>query len=193
MYVAITLTEITGNERIQQMGQVSEDMPLHDLMMSCLEKADKFIPDGDRTDARHFWFNEKLIPFKDHIVRDLGGTMNVSVELRPDHYQVIMPKTGQGRFAIDPELTTAQVLDNLLGKKGASCCYYLVLNGKQILKDKETLYEQEALPYHGRLSQKETILTVRPKPNGKTTALATLLFLLGLGVSAGYFLAQIGK
>jgi hypothetical protein len=193
MYVFVTVSELTGNQKQQQLGQVADDTTLRGLLDLCLTRVDKYLPEQDRSDARHFWYNDQFVPFENRYLRDVTTTANVALELRPDYYMVHMPRRQAQRYAIDPELPVAQILDNLLEQKGASCCYDLLPRGGRPLDSRLSLWQQEVLPYHARLSQKETELLVRRKPGVWVAVIALLALSVALGLGAGYLLARLGS
>lgn len=191
MYVFVTLSELTGNDRHQHLGRMADDVTLRDLLVQCLTRVDRFIPEQDRSDARHFWYNDTFVPFENRYLRDVAEAANVTLELRPDHYQVQMLRRDPQRYAIDPELSVARILDDLLEQKGASCCYDLLSRGGRPLDPRRSLWQQEVLPFHARLSQQETELVVRRKPSVWASVAAWLAASTVLGLCVGYLLARL--
>jgi hypothetical protein len=192
MYVFVTLSELTGNERHQHLGRIEDDVTLRDLLAQCLGRVDRHLPERDRGDARHFWYNDAFVPFENRYLRDVAEAANVTLELRPDYYRVRIPRRQPTRYAIDPERSVAQVLDELMEQKGASCCYDLVSLAGRPLDARRSLWEQEVLPFHARLSQQETELIVRRKPSVWVSAAAWLAASAAMGLGIGYLLARLG-
>lgn len=190
MYVFVTVSELKGPEKQVSLGQVEDNVTFETLRQRCLERIDKYLPEQDRDDPRHFWFNDRLVPFERSYLRDLASTVNVTLELRPDRYQVELPNHRAGPYVIDPELTVARAIDRLLGFEGAWRCYHLLPRGGQPLREQESLLRQEVLPYHARLSQKETELVVRRKPQVIGWGLLVLAVSIGLGLLLGYLFKE---
>jgi hypothetical protein len=161
-------------------------MELCERVLRCV---DQDLPEGSRKYSRHFWFSDQFQPYERRYLRDVGSTVNVTLELRPDFYQVRLPGRDPDQFAIDPELASAIVVDRLMGD-GASRCYRLVPSGGQPIEDAHTLYERDLLPFHARLSQQERVVDVKRKPHFVVSALIILALsaLMGLilGIAFGH-------
>lgn len=192
LHVFVTIAELTGEQKQQHLGQLPDDTELRQVLDLCMARIEKYLPEQDRKDARHFWQGDQFLPFGQRYLRDVSTSANVSLELRPDYYLLAMPRRPAQRYAIDPELPVAQVLDTVIGQKGASCCYDLLPRGGRPLDHSQSLCRQDVLPYHARLSQKEIELVVRRKSSVWVSAAALLVALAAAGLGVGYLLARLG-
>lgn len=192
MFVFVTMAELTGPEKQVALGQVEDDVTLELLLKRCLERVDKYLPEKDRDIYRHFWFNDRFMPFERRYLRDIASTVNVTLELRPDYYQVELPREAAARHAIDPELNVARLIDILLGFEGAAQCYQLSVRNGATLRDEESLYNQQVLPYHARLSQSETVLVVRRRPQVAIWSAGLMGASAAAGLLVGWIFAHLG-
>ena len=192
MYVIVHVAEITGPEKTVSLQEVKDDVTLRTLLDRCLDRVDKYLPENKRTESRHFWHNDRFLPFEGAYLRDVAQAVNVTLELRPDHYRVTLPRENATTYAIDPELTVAQAIDELMGK-GQSCCYELLPRGGQPLPEASSLAAQDTLPYHARLSQKETELVVRRKTRVWKWSAALVAGFVLIGLLVGYEFARLAR
>src|SRR5690348_6439209 len=130
MYVFVTIGELTGKEKQVALGDLDDKTPLRDVFNQCMGRIDTYLPERDRADARHFWHNDHLVPFERNFLSDVAAAANITLELRPDHYHVELPKQATERYAINPELAVAQVIDSLMGQTEAWKCYDLLPRGQ---------------------------------------------------------------
>ena len=191
MYVFVTAAELTGKDKQLALGQVEEDITLETLKHRTMERIDPLLPEQDRDDSRHFWYNDRLIPLERTYLRDLAQTVNVTLELRPDTYQVELPRHSPERYAINPEMPVASAIDSLMGFAGAWQCYQLLPRGGEPLADETTLFQQGMLPYHARLSQQDTELMVRRRPQVTTWIAGVLAVSVVAGVLFGWLLKHL--
>lgn len=191
MYVFITVSELTGPEKRVSLGQVEDDVTLEALLQKCLERVDQYLPEQKRDESRHFWFNDRLIPFDRTYLRDLASTVNVTLDLRPDHFKVVVLNQPVAPYAINPELKVSQTIDSLLNKPDAYRCYELLPRGGQPLKEDDSLFSQQILPYHARQSQTETELVVRRKTVVIIWSLLILIGFIGAGLLLGFLAGRL--
>ncbi len=193
MYVFITASELTGQEKQVALGQIEDAMPLQTLLERCLQNIAKYLPEENRNVSRHFWYNDRLLPFENACLRDVASTVNITLELRPDYYQVTLPRQSATRYAIDPELSTSNAIDRLLNEVGASRCYELLPQGGAALAEEKTLLQQATLPYHARLEQKESELVIRRKPQAQLWCALLVAGFVVAGLALGFVLAHLMK
>jgi hypothetical protein len=193
MYVFVTVAELTGPAKQLSLGQVDEKITIKELMKRCRHEVDKQMPERDRDISRHFWFHDRLVTAERAYLADIATSVNVTLELRPDHYLVKLPGHGEERYAIDPELRVATTVDSLIGWQGAWQCYDLAPAGQAPLDPQTTMVEQKVLPFHARLSQQEAILVVKQKPQLAILVCAALVALVAIGLACGYLLAMLLK
>ena len=192
MYVIVHVAELSGPEKTVSLQEVKDDVLLKALLDRCLDRVDKYLPENRRNQSRHFWHNDRFLPFEGAYLRDVANAVNVTLELRPDHYKVELPHEKAATYAIDPELTTAKAIDALMGE-GRSCCYELLPRGGQPLPEESSLFEQKTLPYHARLAQTETELLVRRKPQVWKWSLALVACFVVTGWLLGYAFARLAR
>ena len=191
MYVFITVTELTGPEKQVSLGQVEDDVTLTTLLNQCLERVDQRLPEQKREDYRHFWFNDRFVPYDRAYLRDLASTVNVTLELRPDNFKVKLLDQSEATYAINPEEKVSKTIDLLLGKQEAWRCYELLPCDGQPLQEDSSLFSQKILPYHGRQSQIETTLVVRRKSVVIIWSVLIMIVFIGAGLLLGFLAARL--
>lgn len=191
-YVFITVSELTGDESQVQLGQVKEDITIDELLLRSLDRIARYLPEKDRKNSRHFWYNDQFVPKDGKYLRDLSPNTNVTLALRPDYYLVKLLNAKEEKYAIDPELTTAQAIDSILERQGAWRCFDMISDGGTPLVPTVHLWKQDILPYNYNLSQKEHILHIRRKNMAWALSAILITITILLGLITGYVAAKLG-
>jgi hypothetical protein len=194
MHVFVTIADLESRSRIQDMGQLPEHMTLWNLREMCLVRVAHQLETGARELSRHFWYNGELLPYKQGrtLIRDITQASSVWLELRPDYYYVQCGRRPPQIFAIDLELTTAEVIALLLawmGQRGNWQCYELAVHGKKNLTYERSLLEQGILPSLGTpLNRQSEVLVLRSRRTTLYWKAALLAAGIGLGFAIGYMI-----
>lgn len=188
MYVYVTVSELTGADRNLDLGQLPDTSSLSEIRRHSLEKISKKFTGEQMRYARHFWYNDQFLPFRNTRLIDLSNAGSISLELKLDRYKVRLPGDSKMReVAIDPEQTIDQVIEELMGD-GKSCCYLMREIGKKPLAPDETLYEQNVMPGMSQETRRIRELSVERKNSFLINALIISVFMIGLGFLLGYLL-----
>jgi hypothetical protein len=190
MHVFVTVSELTGRQRDLSLGDLEPNVTLEEVLQQCLNHIDKHLHESDRTDSRHFWFQNHIVPYTRRYLNDISSVANINLELRPDEYHVKLPGRRSGRYRFDPEKHVAWAIDRLMGYDGASCCFELLKSEGRPLQEDRSLLEQGALPYHTRLDQPDLPLVVRRKRRTYVTAGAILAVAIVAGLLIGYVISN---
>lgn len=190
MRVFVYVADVETPYRMQDMGQLSENMTLWDLRNACLRRVAHYIEPDMRDISRHFWYNEQFLPYRNErtLLRDITAAASVRLELRPDHYYVQVGKQPATLFVIDPELPVADVIDRCLGRAGASRCYELIGHAKRVLHPGHSLWEQGLLPVLGSSIKEQPLLLLRRKRSVTIWQSALLVLAALIGLAIGYLM-----
>jgi hypothetical protein len=121
----------------------------------------------------------------------VASSVNLTLELRPDDYRVKVLGRAEENYRINPELTVAKIIDQLMDEKGAWRCYDLAPLKAAPLSPSASLYDQRVLPYHSRYMQSEHILEIRRKPLTLVWSIGILVISIVLGLLVGLLIAQL--
>ena len=191
MYVFVSVGELTGKIKQVALGQVDENATMREVLDRCMVRIESYLPERDRADARHFWHEDRLVPFNLRYLSDVASAVNLTLELRPDYYHVKLPSRQEERYAINPELTVAQIIDQLMQQKGAWRCYDLAALKAPPLSPGASLYDQRILPFHARFMQQENVLAIRRKPMVAVWSVGILMAAVLLGLLMGFLAAHV--
>lgn len=169
------------------MGEVANNMPLKELRELCLGRVVHRIPDARRDISRHFWYNDRLLPFRDKrtVVGDITAAAAAVLYLRPDYYRIRLMRRTPTTYAVDLEAPIREVIDRCLNQEGAAECYELATMKGKVLDSERTLLDYRLLPFNRASGDQETELLIRKKrvvKRAMLTIIATvciLAFLLG--------------
>ncbi|GBC93881.1 hypothetical protein HRbin15_02383 [bacterium HR15] len=172
------------------MGQLPDNMTLWDLRDMCLRRVMHLLTPDIRDISRHFWYNERMLLYREQrmLLRDITAASSVVLELRPDYYRVRVGRQSPQLFAIDPELPVAAVIEHCLGQAEAWRCHELAVRGGPTLAIERSLWEQGILPSLKTPLQKQPELVLRQKRSIKIWKVALLAVALGLGFAIGYLI-----
>jgi len=151
LYVFVTVTELEGQGREQDLGNLPDTTPLQRVKDRVLMRIETQLPPDARGDPRHFWHNDRIQP-NNALLTDLAsGNDIVSLELRRDLYRIATPGGGNELAAFNPEETASAFIRNavqniLQRKHGAECCYELRLAGGDALDPDQDLFAQRTFP-----------------------------------------------
>jgi hypothetical protein len=187
-YVIVSITEVDASQREQNMGRFDERVSLWTLREECLRRVIHLLDPSVRDISRHFWYNEKFVPYEGgrKLLGDVTPASGVRLELHPDYYRVRLGRSPAKVFAIDPELTVADVIDYCLGKPGAYRCYELATPTRRTLFPERTLWEQQVLPDPHAQWEKKPMLILRRKRAVVRWEIALLILTALLGFAIGY-------
>jgi len=194
MHVFVTIADIESRSRILDMGRLPECTTLWNLREMCLARIAHQLEASTRELSRHFWYNEEILPYKNGrtLIRDITQASSVWLELRPDYYQVQCGRRPPQTFAIDPELTTAEVIGLLLAwmnQRGNWQCYDLAVRGKKPLSYERSLLDQGILPsLEHPLNRQPELLVLRSRRTTLYWQAALLAAGIGLGFAIGYLI-----
>jgi hypothetical protein len=183
VYVFVTVIELEGEGREQDLGTLPETMILEQVKDLVLSLVEKQLPPDAREDPRHLWHNDRIHP-KAAMLGDLAsGSEIVSLELRPDLYRVAIPGEGEQLVAFNSEETAASfirlLVRELLGAShGAACCYELRVDGGDTIDADRDLFSQKAFP--------QTSLILRRRSAFYAWSLGVLGLAIVVGFGLGY-------
>lgn len=172
------------------MGEVPANMPLKELRELCLGRVVHRISDARRDISRHFWYNDRLLPFRDTrtVVGDVTAATAAVLYLRPDYYRIRLHGKPLGTYAVDLEIPIRQVIDRCLGYEGAFECFELSTANGKILDPDRSLLEYRLLPHNRASGEQETVLIIRKKTVVKRVMIVVATILCLAGFLLGYLL-----
>jgi len=191
MYVFVTVAELEQDRRQVALGQVDGNATMHEVLDKCLSRVEMHLSERDRNDPRHFWHDGRLVPLNLRYLSDVGSSVNLTLELRPDDYRVKILGRQEENYRINPELTVAKIIDQLMDEKGAWRCYDLAPLKAAPLSPGASLFDQRILPFHSRYMQSEHILEIRRKPQTAIWSIGILVTSIVLGLLLGLLIAQL--
>ena len=184
MYVFVTVTELEGDGREQDLGALPETMSLQQVKDLVLSLVEKQLPPDAREDPRHLWHNDR-IQSNDALLGDLAAASEiVSLELRTDLYRIDMPREGNQNVAFNSEESVSSFIQQLLyGRHGGACCYELRVDGGDTIDSDQDLFSQNAFPQAALILRRRSIFYV--------WALALLGLSAAIGLGLGYLSGTI--